>query len=53
LRAGAASSANNGTNGSASLTFSAAAAIPTLGEWAMIFMASLMAMFAIRRMRRQ
>lgn len=27
-------------------------AIPTLGEWAMIFMASLMAMFGIRRMRR-
>jgi hypothetical protein len=26
--------------------------IPTLGEWAMIFMASLMAMFGIRRMRR-
>ncbi len=30
----------------------APAAIPTLGEWAMIFMASLMAMFGIRRMRR-
>jgi hypothetical protein len=28
------------------------AAIPTLGEWGMIFMASLMAMFGIRRMRR-
>jgi IPT/TIG domain/IPTL-CTERM motif len=28
-------------------------AIPTLSEWAMIFLASLMAMFAIRRMRRQ
>jgi hypothetical protein len=28
-------------------------AIPTLGEWAMIFLASLMAMFAFRRMRRQ
>ena len=28
------------------------AAIPTLSEWAMIFMASLMAMFGIRRMRR-
>ena len=28
------------------------APIPTLGEWAMIFMASLMAMFGIRRMRR-
>jgi YVTN family beta-propeller protein len=28
------------------------AAIPTLGEWAMIFMASLMAIFGIRRMRR-
>ena len=32
-------------------TFSPAP-IPTLGEWAMIFMASLMAMFGIRRMRR-
>ncbi len=31
---------------------SAPAAIPTLGEWAMIFMASMMAMFGIRRMRR-
>lgn len=30
----------------------APAAIPTLSEWAMIFMASLMAMFGIRRMRR-
>lgn len=30
----------------------AAETIPTLGEWAMIFMASLMAMFGIRRMRR-
>jgi hypothetical protein len=29
------------------------AAIPTLSEWAMIFLASLMAMFAIRRVRRQ
>ena len=28
------------------------ASIPTLGDWAMIFMASLMAMFGIRRMRR-
>lgn len=28
-------------------------AIPTLSEWAMIFLASLMAMFAIRRVRRQ
>lgn len=28
------------------------AAIPTLSEWAMIFLASLMAMFGIRRMRR-
>jgi hypothetical protein len=27
-------------------------AIPTLSEWGMIFMASLMAMFGIRRMRR-
>lgn len=28
-------------------------AIPTLGEWAMIIMASLMALFAIRKVRRQ
>lgn len=33
-------------------TSAAPAAIPTLSEWAMIFMASLMAMFGIRRMRR-
>ena len=30
-----------------------AQSIPTLGEWAMLFLASLMAMFAINRMRRQ
>lgn len=42
-----------GGSGSVVLTFSATpAAIPTLGEWGMIFMASLMAMFGIRRMRR-
>lgn len=29
------------------------AAVPTLGEWGMIFLASLLAMFGIRRMRRQ
>ena len=41
-----------GGSGSVVLTFSTTpAAIPTLGEWAMIFMASLMAMFGIRRMR--
>lgn len=41
-----------GGSGSVVLTFSVIpAAIPTLGEWAMIFMASLMAMFGIRRMR--
>ena len=34
------------------ITHAAPVAIPTLGEWAMIFMASLMAMFGIRRMRR-
>jgi hypothetical protein len=39
------------------LTFTAApapapAAVPTLSEWAMIFMASVMALFGIRRMRR-
>ena len=32
---------------------SAPAAIPTLSEWAMLFLASLMAMFAYARMRRQ
>ncbi len=54
--AGAPSIANSGSAAFASLTFSAPvapAAIPTLGEWAMILLASLMAMFAIRRMRRQ
>lgn len=40
------------TNVVVSDTPPAPAAIPTLGEWAMIFMASLMAMFGIRRMRR-
>ncbi len=47
--------AGTGAGGYVSLTVStpvAPAAIPTLGEWAMIFMASLMAMFGIRRMRR-
>jgi hypothetical protein len=34
-------------------TSSAPAAIPTLSEWAMIFLVNLMAMFAIRRVRRQ
>jgi hypothetical protein len=55
VHAGAPSSANSGSAAFASLTFSAPvapAAIPTLGEWAMIFLASLMAMFGIRRMRR-
>ncbi len=50
------SSGMSGGNGSVSFTLSAPvtppAPIPTLGEWAMIFMASLMAMFGIRRMRR-
>jgi hypothetical protein len=41
------------TSGSVNATPPTPAAIPTLGEWAMIFMASLMAIFAIRRMRRQ
>ena len=47
--------ATNGNSGYVSLTIPTPvvpAAIPTLGEWAMIFMASLMAMFGIRRMRR-
>jgi hypothetical protein len=55
--AGASSSApaGAGATGFVSLTVTtpvAPAAIPTLSEWAMIFMASLMAMFGIRRMRR-
>lgn len=48
---------NNITNASVTVTsapapIAAPAAIPTLSEWAMIFMASLMAMFGIRKMRR-
>lgn len=42
----------NGTFGSSEIAPAAPAPIPTLGEWAMIFLASLMAMFGIRRMRR-
>jgi hypothetical protein len=42
----------NVTNVSVSCTDKPVQPIPTLGEWAMIFMASLMAMFGIRRMRR-
>lgn len=55
----ATNSFGNGPSSTASSTFvpnaapAAPAAIPTLGEWAMIFMASLMAMFGIRRMRRE
>jgi hypothetical protein len=37
----------------ASITPEAPSAIPTLSEWALIFLASLMAMFAIRRKFRQ
>jgi len=43
----------NVSNISVTCTTNAPAAIPTLSEWAMIFMASLMAMFGIRRMRRR
>ena len=42
----------NVTNVSVSCVVNPAQPIPTLGEWGMIFMASLMAMFGIRRMRR-
>jgi hypothetical protein len=42
----------NVTNVSVSCTDNPVQPIPTLGEWAMIFMASLIAMFGIRRMRR-
>jgi hypothetical protein len=42
----------NVTNVIVTCTTNPAQPIPTLGEWAMIFMASLMAMFGIRRMRR-
>lgn len=56
----ATNSVGDSTASSASATFAPSAppptptpaAIPTLSEWAMIFMASLMAMFGIRRMRR-
>lgn len=41
------------TNGGTPAAPAAAASIPTLSEWAMIFMASLMAMLGIRRMRRE
>ena len=43
----------NVTNVTVTCTNNPTAPIPTLSEWAMIFMASLMAMFGIRRMRRQ
>lgn len=48
------STGQNGANGAVLITLSVAAPapIPSLSEWAMIFMASLMAMFGIRRMRR-
>ncbi len=52
----ATNSFGNSPSSTASSTFvpnAAPAAIPTLGEWAMIFMASLMAMIGIRRMRRE
>ena len=58
VRAGSASPAIPGAGGYASLSFSPPApapvttAIPTLSEWALIFMASLLAMLGIRRMRR-
>jgi hypothetical protein len=42
----------NVTNVTLTCTDNPVQPIPTLGEWAMIFMASLMAMFGIRRMRR-
>jgi hypothetical protein len=42
----------NGVPIDPSATPPVATAIPTLSEWAMIFMASIMAMFGIRRMRR-
>ena len=40
-------------NGGAAPAPRAPAPVPTMGEWGMIFLASLMAMFAFRRMRRQ
>ena len=42
----------NVINVTVTCTTNPAQPIPTLGEWGMIFMASLMAMFGIRRMRR-
>lgn len=41
------------TNGGAPAVVAAPASIPTLSEWAMIFLASLMGLFAIARIRRQ
>ncbi len=48
-------SGSSGLGGSVVLTFASAsvATVPTLSEWAMIFLASLMGMLAIRRMRPQ
>lgn len=43
---------NNAANTLFTYEVPVAAPIPTLSEWAMIFLASLMAMFGIRRMRR-
>lgn len=40
-------------NGGSPIAPRAPVAVPTLSEWAMIFLASLMALFAVRRMRRQ
>jgi hypothetical protein len=47
------SSANSPGESWAQSTISQPASIPTMSEWAMIMMASLMAMFAFTRMRRQ
>ena len=53
----ATASGSSGLGGSVVLTFASASAsvatVPTLSEWAMIFLASLMGMLAIRRMRPQ
>ena len=49
---GSGTASANVTNVTVTCTANPAQPIPTLGEWAMIFMASLMAMLGIRRMRR-
>lgn len=50
---GSGTASANVTNVTVTCTTNPVAPIPTLSDWAMMFLASLMAMFAIRRMRHQ